>query len=174
MSSICMEKPHAVCVPYPTQGHITPMMKLAKLLHSKGFYITFVNTQFNHSRFLKSRGPNSLDGLDDFRFASISDGLPPSDRDDAQDIPALCDSTRENCLVPFRNLLIKLQGDPNVPEVSCIVSDGVMTFGLCAAEELGIPGISFWTASACGLMGYLQFEELIHLGVVPFKGRNSY
>ncbi|KAF9611093.1 hypothetical protein IFM89_026986 [Coptis chinensis] len=42
------KKPHAVCIPYPFQGHITAMLKLAKLLHSKEFHITFVNTEFIH------------------------------------------------------------------------------------------------------------------------------
>ena len=32
------------------KGHINPMLKLAKLLHHKGFYVTFVNTQYNHKR----------------------------------------------------------------------------------------------------------------------------
>ncbi|MFQ6657763.1 hypothetical protein Gotur_027304 [Gossypium turneri] len=27
-------KSHAVCLPFPAQGHINPMMQLAKLLHS--------------------------------------------------------------------------------------------------------------------------------------------
>ncbi|GLT63347.1 hypothetical protein SLA2020_359200 [Shorea laevis] len=53
--------PHVVCVPFPTQGHINPMLKLAKLLHHKGFHVTFVNTDYNHRRLLRSRGPDSLD-----------------------------------------------------------------------------------------------------------------
>ncbi|KAL9380618.1 hypothetical protein Peur_026275 [Populus x canadensis] len=61
------DKPHAVCIPFPAQGHINPMLKLAKLLHFKGFHITFVNTEYNHRRLLKSRGSSSLDdGLPDF------------------------------------------------------------------------------------------------------------
>ena len=42
------QKPHAVCVPYPAQGHINPVLKLAKILHSRGFHITFVYTELNH------------------------------------------------------------------------------------------------------------------------------
>jgi hypothetical protein len=61
-------KPHAVCVPAPFQSHIKAMLKFSKLLHHKGFIVTFVNTEFNHRRFLKSRGLNSLDGFPDFRF----------------------------------------------------------------------------------------------------------
>lgn len=80
-------KPHAVCVPSPFQSHIKAMLKFSKLLHHKGFLITFVSTEFNHRRFLKSRGPNSLDSFPDFRFVTIPDGLPPSDPDATQDLP---------------------------------------------------------------------------------------
>ncbi|KAI9121296.1 hypothetical protein K1719_008329 [Acacia pycnantha] len=61
-------KPHAVLTPYPVQGHINSVLKLAKLLHVQGFFITFVNTEFNHKRLLKSGGFKILDGLPDFRF----------------------------------------------------------------------------------------------------------
>ncbi|KAI5560036.1 hypothetical protein POPTR_016G020201v4 [Populus trichocarpa] len=75
------DKPHAVLIPLPFQSHIKSMLKLAKLLHHRGFHITFVNTEYNHRRLLKSRGPNSLNGLLDFRFENIPDGLPHSDID---------------------------------------------------------------------------------------------
>ncbi|CAM8944983.1 unnamed protein product [Rhodiola kirilowii] len=93
-------KPHAVCIPYPAQGHINPMLKLAKLLHHSGFHITFVHTAYNHNRLLKTNGPESLDGLPDFQFETIPDGLPQSDADVTQDIPALCESTMRTCLPP--------------------------------------------------------------------------
>ncbi|KAJ8619122.1 hypothetical protein MRB53_015308 [Persea americana] len=169
MGSLAVEKPHAVCIPYPAQGHINPMLKLAKLLHFRGFHITFVNTEFNHRRLLKSRGPDSLTGLEDFRFETIPDGLPSTDKDATQDIPALCDSTSKNCLVPFRKLVEKLNGSVNMPPVSCIVSDGVMSFTMKVAEELCIPEVLFWTTSACGFMGYLHYRELVERGLVPLK-----
>ncbi|KAL0360978.1 UNVERIFIED_CONTAM: 7-deoxyloganetin glucosyltransferase [Sesamum radiatum] len=165
-----LEKPHAVCIPFPAQGHINPMLKLAKLLHHNGFHITFVNTEYNHQRLLKSRGPDSLKGLPSFRFETIPDGLPPSDAADAtQDIPSLCQSTTTTCLAPFRDLLAKLNdtGSSDVPPVSCIVSDGVMSFTVEAAEELGIPEILFWTTSACGFFAYTQYEKLIEKGYSP-------
>ena len=78
-----LENPHAVCIPFPAQGHINPMLKLAKLLHHRGFHITFVNTEYNHKCILKSRGLSSLDGLPSFQFKAIPDGLPPSSSTDA-------------------------------------------------------------------------------------------
>ncbi|KAG8383542.1 hypothetical protein BUALT_Bualt04G0024500 [Buddleja alternifolia] len=169
MGSIRTEKPHAVLVPYPSQGHVTPMMRLAKLLHSRGFYITFVNTEFNHGRLIRSKGPDSVKGLPDFKFETIPDGLPPSDEDATQDIPMLCNSTRKTCLGPFKELLSRLNSTPGGPRVSCVVADGVMSFGIRGAQEMGIPDVQFWTASACAFIGYLNYRELIRRGIYPFK-----
>ncbi|XAR73409.1 7-deoxyloganetin glucosyltransferase [Bertholletia excelsa] len=165
-------KPHVVCVPFPAQGHVRPMMQLAQLLHSRGFHVTFVNTEFNHRRLVSSKGPDSVKGLPDFRFATIPDGLPPSDRDATQDVPPLCDSTRKNCLGPFKELLHELGSTLEVPPVTCVVSDGIMTFAVKAARELGLAEVQFWTASACSFMGYLHYRELIERGIVPFKDDN--
>ncbi|KAL3514169.1 hypothetical protein ACH5RR_026886 [Cinchona calisaya] len=166
------KKPHAVCIPYPAQGHIKPMLQLAKLLHTKGFHITFVNTEFNHKRLLKSRGPDALNGLPDFQFKTIPDGVPPSDVLDAtQDIPSLCESTSTHCSSPFKDLLVNLNdySSSQVPQVSCVVSDGAMSFTLAAAQELGIPEVFLWTFSACSYLGYFQFSKLIEKGIIPLK-----
>ncbi|KAJ9174879.1 hypothetical protein P3X46_013479 [Hevea brasiliensis] len=163
------DKPHAVCVPYPAQGHVNPMLKLAKMLHSNGFQITFVNTEYNHRRLLKSRGPNSLDGLPDFHFEAIPDGLPPSDANATQDIPSLCDSTSKHSLVPFRHLLSRLESSNNFPPVTCIISDACMSFTLDAAQEFGIPDVLFWTPSSCGVLAYAHYRHLIERGLTPLK-----
>ncbi|KAA8530835.1 hypothetical protein F0562_005541 [Nyssa sinensis] len=172
MGSVEARKPHAVLVPFPAQGHVTPLMQLAKLLYSRGFHITFVNTEFNHKRLVRSKGPDFVKGLSDFRFETIPDGLPPSDRDATQDVPPLCDSTRKNCLAPFKELLLKLNSSSEVPPVTCIVSDGIMSFAIKAAEELAIPEVQFWTASACSFVGYLHYRELIKRGLFPLKDEN--
>ncbi|XP_065880323.1 7-deoxyloganetin glucosyltransferase-like [Euphorbia lathyris] len=161
--------PHAVCVPFPAQGHINPMLQLAKLLHQKGFHITFVNTEYNHRRLLRSRGPESMDGLPNFRFETIPDGLPPLDADSTQHVPSLCASTQKNCSAPFRNLLSKLINSTEVPAVTCIVSDGITGFTMEASQQFKIPNFLFWTASVCGYVGYLHYPTLIEKGFVPLK-----
>ncbi|XP_054803459.1 7-deoxyloganetin glucosyltransferase-like [Prosopis cineraria] len=176
MGSIWESKPHAVMIPYPAQGHVNPMMKLAKILHSRGFHITFVNSEFNHKRLLRSRGPHAVDGLPDFRYETIPDGLPPSDADATQHIPSLCKSTSTTCFDPFLNLLRRLQtyaSACHVPPVTCVVSDGVMTFAVKAANVLGIPSVLFWTASACGFVGYAQYRYLVDQGLVPLKDESD-
>ncbi|KAF8688252.1 hypothetical protein HU200_042377 [Digitaria exilis] len=165
---------HAVCMPYPAQGHVTPMFKLAKLLHARGFHVTFVNTEFNHRRLLRTRGAASLASVPGFRFAAIPDGLPPSDADATQDIPALCYSTMTTCLPHLRALLANLNNadvssSSTSPPVTCLVVDAVMSFAYDAAREIDVPIAALWTASACGFMGYRNYRHLVDQGLVPFK-----
>ncbi|XP_008808010.2 UDP-glycosyltransferase 85A5-like [Phoenix dactylifera] len=167
-------RPHAVVIPFPAQGHVTPLLHLAKVLHSRGFHITYINTIYNHQRLLRSRGADSLNGSRDFHFEAIPDGLPPPENDDVtQNIPELCISTRENCLAPFRDLVMKISMSMDAPPISCFIADGVMSFTLEVAKEMGIPELLFWTTSACGLMGYLHFFELVERGCTPLKGTCS-
>ncbi|OAY78282.1 7-deoxyloganetin glucosyltransferase-like [Ananas comosus] len=163
--------PHAVFLPFPAQGHLTPMLRLAKLLHARGsFRITFVNTEFNHARLVRSRGPGAVRGVDGFRFETIPDGLPRPDRDGTQDVPQLCASARRTCGPLLRELIARLgaAGDP----VTCVVADGAMTFAVYPAEEMGIPALIFFTPSAGGVLGYMNYAELVRRGYVPLKEKS--
>lgn len=167
-----LDKPHAVCIPYPAQTHISPMLKLAKILHHKGFHITFVKTEHNHRHLLKSRGPDTLTGLPSFRFETIPDGLPPCDPDSTQNISSLSKSTTTTCLGAFKELLAKLNdtSTSNMPPVSCIVFDGAMSFTMDATHDLGIPEVLLWNPSACGLLSYMHYRDLVEKGYTPFNG----
>ncbi|KAF5194844.1 Glycosyltransferase, partial [Thalictrum thalictroides] len=161
------KKQHAICLPLPLQSHINAMLKLAKILHFKGFHITFVNTEFNHQRLLNAVGSTSLKGFPDFRFETIPDGLPPSDINTFQDTPKLLDSISNNCLVPLINLIAKLNEASDDPRVSCIVADCCTSFALEAAKTIGIPGVIFLPVSPCVMANYLHCQVLIDKGLIP-------
>ncbi|KAL5992474.1 hypothetical protein ACLOJK_013393 [Asimina triloba] len=172
MGSLSPVKPHAVLIPYPAQGHINPFLKVAKLLHSRGFHITYVHTEYNYRRLIKCKGPDAVKNLADFRFETIPDGIPESDdgQEGTQDIASLNLYTKTKGGVPFRNLIKKLNDESSgVPRVSCIIADQFMTFTLEVARELGIIELLFWTTSACGGMGYFCFKDLIGKGYTPLK-----
>nr|KYP60567.1 Cytokinin-O-glucosyltransferase 2 [Cajanus cajan] len=165
-------KPHAVFTPVPAQGHINPLLKLAKLFHLRGFHITFVHTEYNYKRLLKSRGPNALDGLPDFRFETIPDGLDDDDGDVTQHAPSLFDSIRKNFLQPFCNLLHRLNHSATaglIPPVTCLFSDGCMPFTIQAAQQFGLPNVIFWPASACSFLSVINFPTLVQKGLTPLK-----
>eukprot|EP00262_Sarcandra_glabra_P007330 TRINITY_DN2004_c0_g2_i1.p1 TRINITY_DN2004_c0_g2~~TRINITY_DN2004_c0_g2_i1.p1 ORF type:complete len:499 (+),score=66.56 TRINITY_DN2004_c0_g2_i1:58-1497(+) len=168
MESQLVERPHAICIPAPGQGHINPMLKVAKLLHFGGFYITFVNTEYIQKRLLSSSGADSLKGLDDFRFETIPDGLP--DDDVRLDIPALIISLATNCKLPLTNLLAKLNvNSPNAPRLTCIVSDVFMDFTLDVAEELRLLIVFLWPGAANCFMAFCHIPELKQRGLTPLK-----
>ncbi|XP_037411683.1 7-deoxyloganetin glucosyltransferase-like [Triticum dicoccoides] len=166
-------QPHAVCLPYPAQGHIAPMLNVAKLLHARGFHVTFVNSEYNHARLVRTRGAAAMAGAAGFRFATIPDGMqaPSSGEDDdvTQDIPSLCKSTTETCLGPFRRLLAELNAARDRPPVTCVVSDLIMGFSMDAAKELGLPYVQLWTASTISYLGYRHYRLLIDRGIAPLK-----
>ncbi|KAF5807622.1 putative 7-deoxyloganetin glucosyltransferase [Helianthus annuus] len=162
------KKPHALCIPIPVQGHITPMLKLAKILHSKGFLITFVNTEFNHQRLLRSQGPDAVHGLPSFQFETIPDGLPPAQNLDAtQEASILARAIEENFLGPFKTLVTKVNA--SYSPVTCIVADMLMGFTFAVASELGIPEFLLWTAGAGSLLCFDQYPYLLEKGLMPLK-----
>nr|GLL19067.1 7-deoxyloganetin glucosyltransferase-like isoform X2 [Ipomoea trifida] len=162
------QRPHAVCIPGPAQGHIGAMLKLSKLLHHKGFHITYVLTQLNYTHIMQARDFRPLNQTPTFRFETIPDGIPEREtRNSAIDLAELVCSVSKNCSAPFKALnplIQKLNVDSSsedVPPVSCIVSDACMsstTIG--AAQELGIPAIMFWPFSGVGTMLHLHSPHI--------------
>ena len=64
---------HSVFFPFPVQGHVTPALHLAKLLHVRGrVSVTFVHSDSNRRRLLRSRGAGALS------TGSQASVLPPS------------------------------------------------------------------------------------------------
>ncbi|KAI3875261.1 hypothetical protein MKX03_011145 [Papaver bracteatum] len=168
--------PHVLIFPFPIQGHINSMLKLAEVLCISGISVTFVNTQRNHSRHLNFADVQSrFGGFPRFRFEAIPDGL--SDQPHSSGFSSLPDflgllDRVEKVMKPgFRELLTsdhRFKSDTRGP-VSCILADGILGFAIDVAHELGIPSISFRTISACGALCYLCLPKLIDNGEIPFK-----
>lgn len=169
------QKPHAVCIPFPAQGHINPMLKLSKLLNHAGFHISFVHTAYNYGRLFRTNGAAGVEGLPDFQFKQIDDGLPVNDTDTTQNVHSLCLSVLEYMITPFRDLVTNLNNNfavssGEVPAVTCIVSDVSMSFTVHVAEELGVPVVLLIPMSACGFSGSAYHTELADRGLIPLKG----
>ncbi|XP_031403409.1 7-deoxyloganetin glucosyltransferase-like [Punica granatum] len=125
---------------------------------------------------LEAGGPTQVQHAD-FHFVPLLDGLGP---EISQHLTSVCVSVRRDFLCLFRDLIDKLNSNRTSegaedasPPVTCIVSDGFMTFSIRVAEELGIPVAMFFTISACAFMGILQYRDLKDRGIVPLK-ENSY
>ncbi|KAK1359231.1 hypothetical protein POM88_043705 [Heracleum sosnowskyi] len=90
----------------------------------------------------------------------------------------MCIYTPIHCLPPIKTLVSQFNDEANtehsdVPPLTCIVTDGLMSFALKVAQQFDIPKVLFWTTSACGLLGYSQYGQLIERGYIPLKDENQ-
>uniref|UniRef100_A0A0D3BHL1 UDP-glycosyltransferases domain-containing protein n=1 Tax=Brassica oleracea var. oleracea TaxID=109376 RepID=A0A0D3BHL1_BRAOL len=97
----CFEKwrKRLVLIPIPAQGHISPIMQLAKALHLKGFSITVAQTKFSYF--------SPLDDFTDFQFITILESLPESDLENLGKI-LLALKLNKECHVGFKECLGQL------------------------------------------------------------------
>eukprot|EP01018_Ginkgo_biloba_P018578 Gb_16816 [translate_table: standard] len=71
---------HALVIPHPLQGHITPLFHLSEKLAAKGIIVTFVTTQYNHLKIMKACSGHQIVFDPAFHIQDMIDyipGLPP-------------------------------------------------------------------------------------------------
>ncbi|KAF5764287.1 putative N-hydroxythioamide S-beta-glucosyltransferase [Helianthus annuus] len=127
---------HVVVLPYPSQGHINPLLQFAKRLASKGLKATIATTHYTLSSItspLVTVEPIS-DGFDDGGFAQVrSEEL-------------FLESFKTNGSRTLTQLIKKHQATKN--PITCVVYDSFLPWALDVAKENGILGGPFFTNSA--------------------------
>ncbi|TYH75105.1 hypothetical protein ES332_D05G450200v1 [Gossypium tomentosum] len=154
---------HLVLVMAPFQGHLTPMLQLATILHSKGFSITIVHPELN------SLNPSNHP---EFTFVSIPDKIKESQLSDEDladklkeslvsnvDVAGSLQSLHKNCAAPLQKCLENILHSHH--HTAAVIYDTLMFCAQTIVNELGIPGITLRTSSATTM---LLFPVLPQLG----------
>ncbi|KAI4300366.1 hypothetical protein L6164_033754 [Bauhinia variegata] len=147
MAAFGMRQPHFVLVPLLAQGHMIPMIDMARLLAERGVIVTLVTTPYNASRFEQT-----------IHRAAESSGFPIQ----LLKIPFPCKQVGLplNCenldTLPSRNLLRKfyialdMMQEPleqylhcQTHPPSCIISDRCLSWTSLIAQKFNIPRIVF-------------------------------
>ncbi|EYU17631.1 hypothetical protein MIMGU_mgv1a006064mg [Erythranthe guttata] len=148
---------HILCVPYPSQGHVNPMLQFCKRLVSKGAKATFTITNF----ISKSINPKSH-SVD---IASISDGFDTGGFRQAESVSDYLNRMEVEGSRTLENL-IKSYRDRNLA-VDCIVYDAFLPWVLDVARRFGIAGACFFTqACAVNYVYYYVHHGLLDIPVV--------
>eukprot|EP01018_Ginkgo_biloba_P036048 Gb_09277 [translate_table: standard] len=167
-------RPHAVIVPLPAQGHINPMMQLAKrLAHEDGFLITFVNTDFIHARIMeankniKSTLQYHVDETN-IRLMSIPDGLEPQDSR-TSDFPKVFRAL-ENNMAPSLDKLIEEINEKEEHKVTCLIVDLWMQFLLDIAKRYDIPRAALYAGLTATCALRYNSATLVSSNLLPSNG----
>lgn len=164
-----MSKPHVLIFPLPLQGPVNSMLKLAELLCLHDIQITFLNSENVQQRLRNCTDIENYFGrYENFQFETVPDGLPEDNPRNGGDVANMLEAMNTVSVPIFRDMMVN--GRELDTPVSCIIADGIFTFAVDIAKEIGVPLIYFDTVSPCGLWTYLCLPKLIQLGEVPFKG----
>ncbi|GAV56822.1 UDPGT domain-containing protein [Cephalotus follicularis] len=145
--------------PLPLQGHINPMLQLASILHSKGFSITIIHTNFN------SPNPSNYPH---FTFHFINENLSECEAT-TTDIFALLKLLTIRCVEPFRECLSKVLSDMSEEPIACLISDAVFPFTQAVADSLKVPRMVLRTGGASSFLVMAAFPFLRQRGYFPIQ-----
>ncbi|MFQ6647102.1 hypothetical protein Gotur_019136 [Gossypium turneri] len=159
--------PHVLVFPFPLQGHINSMIKLAELLALASFKLTFLNSHYNHERLVKFNNIAAhFERYQGFEFKTITDGLSLDHPRSGNWFLDMYKEAMELKMKPgLREMLENIS-----PLVDCIIADGFLGFALDVAKELEIPIIYFRTSSPCSFWVYYSIPDIIQAGELPIKG----
>ncbi|WCJ25603.1 UDP-Glycosyltransferase superfamily protein [Euphorbia peplus] len=157
---------HILVMAYPAQGHVIPMMELSQCLVKHGFKITFVNTEYNHERVLKSM--IDKDYIDDnINLVSIPDGLEPGE--DRNDLSKFVESFFR--FVPGKiEELIERVNDEEDEKISCMIVDEGLGWTIEVGKRMGIHGVIFCSGSAAIHTVLFELQKLIDDGIIDNNG----
>lgn len=154
-------KPQVVLVPFPHQGHITPMLQLGDILDSWGFSITIAHTEFN--------SPNPLDHPD-FNFLLLPDNLSGHDTSHTISLNAIS-AMNNNSKERFHEHMVEmLETQEQHGQVACIVYDTLMHFVDEVATRLELPTVALRPNSAAYLRSDHVIFQLQADNLIPLPG----
>ncbi|KAJ8899801.1 hypothetical protein K2173_019501 [Erythroxylum novogranatense] len=162
--------PHFVLFPFMAQGHMIPMMDIAKLLAQQGVIITIVTTIVNAKRFEATLARAIQSGLQmkliEVQFPSEEVGLPKGcETFDLLPSPALAKEffkAAQMLQAQVEKLFEKLS-----PRPTCIISDVCLPYTARVATKFGITRVSFsGTSSFCSLFGAMVQDEEFNNDVI--------
>lgn len=158
---------HVLVVPFPAQGHVTPLMKLSHQLAAHGVKVTFVNMEFFEARVLVAMSETDKEQCP-IRLVSLRDGLEPED--DRKDGFKLVDSLKKVMPAQLIDLIEQINHSDNDEAITCVIADTTIGWTLDVANKMGLKQVAVWPAGPAGLALLLHIPKLIETGVIDING----
>ena len=157
-------RPKIILVPYPAQGHVTPIIKLASLLARQGFEPVVITTEFIHRSI-----SHQIDRWNEISFIGIPDGI---EEGSPRDFFAT-ERAMENVMpASLERILVKSRAEEQQGGgvIACLVVDLLASWAIKVARQRGIPVAGFWPAMAETYHLIKAIPEMIRTGFISDSG----
>ncbi|XP_037493333.1 UDP-glycosyltransferase 83A1 isoform X2 [Jatropha curcas] len=152
-------KAHVMIIPYPSQGHVGPLMKLAYNLADEGFKVTFVNTESIHTKIM-SAIPQEFEEHSLISLVSVPEGLEFNrhGKDRFEEVAERFDH--------LKNLIEKINRLENDEPITHVIADISVGWALQVSKKMGIKSTAFVPYGSANFALVLQFPKLIEAGIM--------
>ncbi|XP_076946892.1 UDP-glucose iridoid glucosyltransferase-like [Bidens hawaiensis] len=148
---------HLVLVASPFQGHMTPMLQLGSVLHSKGFSITLAHTKLN------SPDPSNHPEIE---FLSLDDNFLAIDA--SANFTKFLEVLNDNCRLQLQDRLNRKIQEAK-EDMTAIIHDNIMYSVEEVARNLNVPSIVLRSSSASYMPAFLALPKLHAQGQLPVQ-----
>ncbi|KAK1396781.1 hypothetical protein POM88_006644 [Heracleum sosnowskyi] len=151
-----------VLVPFPFQGHMTPMFQLGTALQQKGLSVTIAHTRYNAPH--PSHYPQ-------FDFQFMSDKLTSDDSPKSLGVFDFIKKININCESEMQEFLVHKidQKQESYGQVVGIIYDTLMYCAEAVANNLKIPSMVIRTSFATYVLATLAMPRLHAQGYLPLQ-----
>ncbi|CAB4304515.1 unnamed protein product [Prunus armeniaca] len=159
----CIKRSNSIIilVPYPAQGHVTPMLKLASAFLSHGFKPVLVTPDHIHNQIVPKVEQN-----DKILCIPIPDGL---DKDAPRDFFAI-EKAMENTMPGHLESLVNQLDHQDGDQVVCIVADLLASWAIDVANRCGVASAGFWPAMLATYRLITAIPDMVRTGLISDTG----
>ncbi|KAK9666148.1 hypothetical protein RND81_14G164100 [Saponaria officinalis] len=170
------QKKIIVMVPYPAQGHVTPMLKLTNTLSTDEYRPLIILPEFLHRTIFGKANPRTTTTKGEkIKCVSISDGL---DETKPRDFSAIETAMEDHMPRNLDRLIRGLMRDGD--GVACMVVDVLASWAINVGKECGVIVVGFWPAMLATYELVSSIPHMLHTGLISdsglpkFQGHISY
>ena len=163
-------QPHALVVPFPAQGHVAPLMKLALQIAAHGVKVSFVNTDFIHEKIMVSV-PEKAEERSLISLVSLPCGFELVDGQ--TDIVKLTESVHRTMPRYLEDFILKFNQSNMNEQITCVVADTSVGWALEVSKKVGVKAVAFWPNGGACMALSLQIPQLLEAGIVDNDGKNA-
>ncbi|XAR52840.1 hypothetical protein NMG60_11021145 [Bertholletia excelsa] len=157
-------RPKMVMVPYPAQGHVTPMLQLASAFLSRGFDPVVVTPAFIHCKIAPKFNPR--DGI---TCMSIPDGLDLDDKA-PRDFFAIETAMERHMPLHLERLLRKFLEEEDGGGVACVVVDLLASWAIRVADICEVQVAGFWPVFLACYQLISAIPQMLAAGIISETG----